>query len=348
MKRLIILLFSSFLISCESFEIGPDANDLFHVKVGDAILPVLVKGNTASGKIILFVNGGPGLTSIDVGESNLLNWDKIESGFAIAYLDQRGTGNSQGNFKVESVNNQQYVLDIQATIRVLKAKYGSPDIILMSHSYGGYTCGEYLSQGRGGVEGWINIDGLAVPRTEDMWVYRHEFLVNIAMQKIQNGEDSAYWQQALDWALANPVIETDGQKDVWRSYIGSRPGEGVIPEENVSLSATQILNSVFFSSYNPVPAYIAGKWKTVLRNLFDEVDEDNQISRLSAVDVPTLNLWGRYDELIPAEMGRDVHDTLSTPEALKKFVLFERSGHQPFVNEEEKFREEVVGFVQSL
>ena len=44
----------------EEFEVGSGTEAFFHVRINKAQLPVMVRGNTASGKIILFVNGGPG------------------------------------------------------------------------------------------------------------------------------------------------------------------------------------------------------------------------------------------------------------------------------------------------
>ena len=83
----------------EDFELSSNANDMFHVKNGDYLIPVLVRGNTASKKIILFIQGGPGSNTLDFAKVDYPGWkNTLENEYAIAYYDQRGTGNSQGNF----------------------------------------------------------------------------------------------------------------------------------------------------------------------------------------------------------------------------------------------------------
>lgn len=100
--------------SCEKFEYESETDTFFHVKVDGAVLPVWIKGNTASKKIVIFINGGPGLTSLDIASIDMLGWaEKLEKEFAIAYYDQRGTGNAQGNIDPNSITMEQYIKDLR-------------------------------------------------------------------------------------------------------------------------------------------------------------------------------------------------------------------------------------------
>ena len=62
--------------------------------------------------------------------------------------------------------------------------------------------------------------------------------------------------------------------------------------------------------------------------------------------IPSLVLWGRHDGRNTAEMGRDAYDSLGTDPAHKSLIYFEKSAHQPFIEEPDRFVEEVIKFVE--
>ena len=343
---LIVIIFS---MGCkEEFSVGTQTEAFFHVRINKAELPVMVRGNTASGKIILFVNGGPGLTSIDAAEANLLNFGNIEKEFAMAYYDQRGTGNSQGQFNRNTLTMDQYVKDLDAIINVLKAKYPDASVFLMNHSFGGMISAFYLltENHQSEVNGWINIDGSVVVDSKIEWGYRRDFLINLSLEKIALGIDTAHWQNALDWCNNNPVIETQAQKDQWRNFIG-HPGEGVLPSEDQELKTRDAFRIIFLSSYNIFPAYLSQNLKITGDALYQDVKGTNLLPVLDQVTLPSLFIWGRYDDLIPPELGSDAFDQLGTGAGDRYFKLLEASGHQPMITEPQVLNQSVVDFVRT-
>ncbi len=337
-----------FLFACERFESVPEADTFFHVKIEGTELPVWVKGNTASGKQILFINGGPGLTTLDVARADLLNWSEgLEEEFAMVYYDQRGTGNAPGNIDESTITLEQYVEDLDAIIEVLRAQYNEPKIFLMGHSYGGYIGGNYLKTGQyqDKIAGWISINGSYNFQSESRWAYRREFLINIANEEIAKGVNVAHWQEALDWITPIPVIETDGQKQEWRRFIGN-PGEIILPDEILDISARQILQIMFASSYNPFPAYASSNLMDVFRKLIDESFEVNLEDSLHQITLPTLFVQGRYDDLVPPEQTEVVAAYFGTDSTQKEMVVLPQSGHEPYINEPQDFKNAVLDFVR--
>ncbi len=63
----------------------------------------------------------------------------------------------------------------------------------------------------------------------------------------------------------------------------------------------------------------------------------NVASRLGEIDVPTLILVGRRDFFCPPSQAERMHRGIRGSE----MVVFERSGHYPFVEEAEAFRDTV-------
>lgn len=343
----IFLLIGLTLISCEeNFLLEENTNTQFNVRINDVELPVLVRGNTASKKIILFVNDGPGLPILDHAHIDLMNFKDIESSFAIAYFDQRGTGNAQGVINKGSLTLKQYNEDIFDIIRVLEAKYDQPDIFIMSHGFGSYLSSFFLLsyEDSNSVKGWINLDGNLLIQESTVWEYKHTFLVNIAVEEIGLGNNIAHWTDALDWSANNPTISKQAQKDQWRSYLGN-PSEFIIPSEQRDLLTREAFDIIFTSSYNPFPALWSRNYKITAERISEEVNGTNLIPELSRLTLPTLNIWGRYDDIIPPELGEDIYDAIGTPSADKYFEVLLNSGHQPFENEPSLVSQKVVDFV---
>ena len=77
--------------------------------------------------------------------------------------------------------------------------------------------------------------------------------------------------------------------------------------------------------------------------IFDQTVQDFR-SLLASVDVPALVCFGRDEKLVPVAAGE--HLAASMPHA--RLVVFEESGHSPFVEESDRFNETVDEFVRSL
>ncbi len=71
----------------------------------------------------------------------------------------------------------------------------------------------------------------------------------------------------------------------------------------------------------------------------------NVLHKLDTIEVPTLVMAGRYDWITPPMPGAErIHAAL--PDS--KLVIFEQSGHFPFIEEEDKFIATVSAWMASL
>lgn len=319
----------------------------FHIKTGGTEIPVWVKGNTASNKFLIYINGGPGLTSIDVARADMFNWSaRLEENLAMVYYDQRGCGNAQGNFEAASITLAQFARDLEAVISVLESKYDHPDIFLMGHSFGSFIGVNYLLKQpeANQIKGWISVDGAYNFDYDLSWQYRRKFLMNIAREEMEKGQKTDHWQEALRWTEQNPEIRSREQKNRWREFIGT-PGEIIIPEETASLTIRQYLEIGFTSSYNPIPAYLSSNLEIVNDLLNREVEGINLISTVAHLKLPTLFIWGRYDDMIAPEEGYDAFQNFGTPDRDKYFRILPNSSHEPFISDPERFKTEILEFV---
>lgn len=345
----IVLLSGVFFIptSCnKDFELSTSSNDFFHILYDGYYLPVMVRGNTSSHKILLFVQGGPALNTLDFARIDYPGWkNTLEKDYAIAYYEPRGMGNRQGTFDLNDISIDKYLEDIHQVATILKSKYNA-EVDLLGHSYGGYLTYQYILKfgNEGIVNKYIVADG---PATTDFdttlrWSFRHEFLVNEANEAIAMGNDVAAWQEILTWCNDHPVLDTEEEFRQWNMYV-----EDYIyvnyPEKVPGIR--DYLAVLFFSSYNPLTAILNGSVATTVEdNLVAGEQSSNLIGRISAVDKPILILTGRHDDVCPPEEADYIFNNISSTDKTK--YIIPDAGHESYNDQPEEFRNVIVDFVK--
>jgi len=347
MKKLILILIPAlFLYSC-SQEDEEKVNDFFHAEVEGTQIPILVKGNVSSNKIILFANGGPGLTAIDVGLTNLAKWEEnIETEYAMAFFDQRGTGNTYAPIDTSTITLKQFSDDMYAVIKVIKHHYPDARVYLMAHSFGGLSAADYLlnAEYKAELAGWICVNGHLVPKPSESWKYRRTWLAHIAQVEIDKGNDIAKWEECQAWLEKTPVIETDEQKDQWRDYVGDSE-TGIVKDADASIPTGRVLKILFASNYNLFPAYMSDNWLVVLKTIQRHYLQENYLEKIEGIDIPSLLIWGEYDDLVPFQIGEEAHDILKA-HGQSELVIMKDAGHEPFLNDPEGYARIVKDWVE--
>jgi non-heme chloroperoxidase len=77
--------------------------------------------------------------------------------------------------------------------------------------------------------------------------------------------------------------------------------------------------------------------------LFDQSVQDYR-ETIATINIPTLICWGRHDKLLSVSGATDLHNRI--PDA--EIVIFEDSGHCPFIEESEKFNAVVEEFAKRV
>lgn len=350
-----ILCLSILISSCKKkdFELSANANDMFHIKNGDYTIPVLVRGNTSSKKILLYIQGGPGYASLDFAQVDYPQWkNSLENDYAIAYYDQRGTGNKQGNFSQGDLVLSTWIEDLHKVASFLQKAYNA-DIIMLGHSFGGDLMYRYMIEKTGTAipTKYISIDS---PVTTDSdadtlrWKFRREFLYNTAQLEISRGKRVNEWNEVLKWLNITPEIKKlDGANPYqlmkqWNQYV-----EELIyvdyPEKAVKFR--DYLRIAFTSNYNVLP-YLNSKYtEKIVTRILDEEENDflmNQLHQIKNQNI--LLIGGRYDDICPPEELEYVFNQISSPQ--KSISIIDYAGHTPFVDQSNEFYNTIKQFVQ--
>jgi len=81
-----------------------------------------------------------------------------------------------------------------------------------------------------------------------------------------------------------------------------------------------------------------------MRDILVRVVNEDLRTDLSALDIPTLLIWGQFDDATPVEIGRVMEASI----AGSGLVVLEQSGHFPYLDEPQAFSAIVGSFLRSM
>src|SRR5215469_9290266 len=97
--------------------------------------------NTDDGRLILFLHGGPGSVAHLVMFKSTVG-RALEKKFLVAYLHQRGVGNSS-SVPDSAQTMASNVQDVDRVVNYLAHKYKQKRVDIVGHSWGGMRAGSY-------------------------------------------------------------------------------------------------------------------------------------------------------------------------------------------------------------
>jgi pimeloyl-ACP methyl ester carboxylesterase len=315
------------LCACTKTE-QPVSDDLRLCHKG-ADMPIWVRGNLDSRKIVLYLHGGPG----DCAMCYRYYLKTLEQDFMVAYWDQRIAGAASGNAQPESLTYAQFGEDTELVIQLLRQQYPDAKIFLLAHSFGVELAWQFLSKPANQVQiaGLITVNGTF---STYRWLYHQS-------EWIRREAEKQGAQAALDWINAHPVtpatVKTlDWQRQYrWMLELGGNP-------VSITSDRKYVFNYLFASpntalaQFGHASAY--GEYDNTEIRLFD------QTPALTGVTLPVLMLWGRKDGVVPATLATETFDLLvNCPE--KEIIWFENAWHEPFISENEQFLTELTTFL---
>lgn len=341
-------LFVLLLFSCEKDLIGTGIKDHFFLENGGANMPVVVEGNTSSKIFILILHGGPGGNAM-IYNGLLTDFsDPLEERYAMVYWDQRSSGNSSGHYNKEELEMDYFVDDLDKLISVLQHRYGNDiGVFLMGHSWGGALGSAYITTGdnQQRLKGWIDVDG--VHNFPDYGRMTRRGLLRVGQEQLNRNNTKNHWSEIIDFCIGLDTTDISRQNEFKLNGFGhlSEPvlaNDGFVNKAEVKPGDQ--LTFELFSNHNSLTALFNNLVTT--STVWDKVSELSYTEALELVEIPGLFLWGRFDLVVPLEMGQEAFQHYGAADAHKQLVIFERSAHSPMVNEADFFVDVVIDFVE--
>ncbi|MFC5409733.1 alpha/beta fold hydrolase [Larkinella bovis] len=314
--------------SCEKNDVT-DVEQTFYLRHKGADMPIWVRGNVQSDKIVLYLHGGPG----DCAMCYRYYLQALEKTVGVAYWDQRIAGSSSGKVDPKTLTYEQFGEDAYYAIKLLKERYPSAKIYLLAHSFGVELAWQFLTTNDNQqiVNGLMAVNGTF---STYRWLYQVREWVLQEAKRQQRSEIEKY---ALDHPITAENLPTYNWEELYRRMVdlGGNP---------VSLydDKKYVLNYLFATPNTALGQFTHGKayeeyGKTEIRTF-------EKSSQLRQIRIPVALFWGKKDGVVPLGVASETRTLLTA--TTSKLVTFENSWHEPFVTETDRFVEEVLDFVK--
>jgi pimeloyl-ACP methyl ester carboxylesterase len=316
-------------------------NQTIYVDHDYAKMPVYIRGNVASGKLILLIHGGPGGSGLEYRGGTYT--EMLEEEFAVAYWDQRGQGMSQGTFHTDFFTIDQMVEDMKAVILSLRAKYGDAlKVYVLGHSWGGTLGTAFMIKKdyQHLCSGWIESNGAHdIPKlnVEAIKMFRQ-----VAAEEIAEGRSVDEWTEIKEWAdgIDTLAISLETGGDINQKGFEV---EQILGEDGV-IGGDEIIFPDLYSPTNYLTSFLTGNVTSSM--LLDEVEMAAYTDSLDQITIPSLFLWGKCDFVVPPALGFDAFNRVSSAD--KEIVIYNRSGHSPMAYEGEAYASDIIEFVNRV
>jgi len=240
-----------------------------------------------------------------------LPWVKpLEKYTQMIFPDHRSTGMSNFETSAPTWNIEQFADDVEE----LRKYLGLERISLMGSSFGGMWSLVYATRYP------YNVDKLILVDTTASW--------------------TACWKEAQKVMNARATKE---QKKVATAVF-----EGKVRTQEQFKAWWNVMLPLYFHRYdNGIGRNMLGRGHgspLLSATMFqDVIPKYDVLNKLKFVTASTLMLVGRYDWITPVSQAEEIAKRI--PDA--QLVIFEKSGHMPFIEEQSKFLEVVGNFYRA-
>jgi len=290
---------------------------------------ITIRGHDDSKPVLLFLAGGPGGSQLAAVRHELA---ELEKHFVVVGWDQPGSGKSYNAQAIKSIDTETYISDGYALTKYLTQRFGQEKIYLVGESWGS-ALGIFLIHrypelyhgfiGTGQMVAFAETEILDYKKAMELAAGKNDTAI---LEKLEANGMPPYYGSDVTWKSAvylnylsaymagNPAIHDPGY-NTFRDVFSSE--YGVLDKVNYFRGIINTYNHVYQKLY--------------------EIDMRTDYTRL---DVPVYFFEGRHDVNAPPSLVEEYFEVLECPE--KEIVWFEHSGHSPWLNESDKFVEELL------
>lgn len=321
---LILIVFSQFNVKTPDIEGELAISELIKVELNGVEQWISIRGKNKNNPVILFLAGGPGGSQLGAVRRNLA---ALEEDFTIINWEQPGSGKSYNSVDTEKLDVDRYIEDGLAITAHIKEKFNQEKIYIMGESWGSalgiFLINErpedyYSFIGAGQMVDFEETEKICYETALEIAKYNDDQEQIDKLKKIGTppyyGKNMAlttatYLQYLSKEMVNNPEINNPGYNTLEDL---SSPEYGIIDQLNFFRGMLRSFSKVYPELY-PVD----------LRSDFTDLE------------VPIYIIHGKYDLNAPVHLVEDYYKKLDAPE--KKMIIFEHSGHSPWINENELF-----------
>jgi pimeloyl-ACP methyl ester carboxylesterase len=310
-------------------------NSLEPVRIGGIDQWIEVRGQDVNNPILLLIHGGPGVAFIPLAGAFQSPWEKY---FTVVQWDQRGAGKTYASndkdLQRRTMSVPQMEQDTLDVVNYLRKRFKRGKIFVVGHSWGS-VLGLWLAHEHPEmIYAYVGVGQLISTKQNQQAMYQDE------LQQARNRHNEQAVKQ-LEGISPYPTPNFDFRKD---SVVHNWSDEllGPPPSESAFINVRRILSDLVSSPEYSITddyGFIKGQQFSfgILIPQMDNID----LNRLGFDFREAIFFFeGRNDPACRPSLIWDYSQTIKAPQ--KGFVWFDNSGHFPFFEEREKFKEELV------
>jgi len=312
--------------------------DVLYLRHKGADMPAYVYGNMASNKFMILLHGGPGGNGLEYRGGRYV--EDLEKDIAVVYWDQRGQGNSRGNNYPEDLTMDLLLDDLDQLVTLLKNQYGKDiNLFLYGHSWGGTYGTKYMMSEKRQAQfnGWIESNGAHdIPRLN---IEAIKMFQTIGQAELDKGNNVSDWKEIVDFANGVDTLNISEDEGGQINQYGQKAGE-LIGE--LKTAGDDEFRMPFRNPVDMVSGSLTGS--ITANGLVESGIEDIALTdSLYKIKLPTLLLWGKYDFVVPPQLGYDAEKLIGTTD--KELVMYEFSDHSPMNGEGMAYAADILRFI---
>ena len=305
--------------------------EVHYLRLGGLDQWVMIRGESLANPPLILLHGGPGLSeTFFFRHFNA----PLEQTFTVVYWDQRGSGKSfDSQIPRSSMTVEQFIADLDELVEAVRQRVGKKKVAIFGHSWGSALGVLYAARfpekvaayvGSGQVGDWLagEASSYAFVLAEAQRLNNRKALEELRAIGPPPHTATSLWTQRM-WL--NCFEGNLGARSLWnvgRIFLGA-------PESSI-FDLPNVQRGFRFS--------IDAMWA--------EVSRINLMKVVPVLQMPVFFFLGRLDHWVPSETSAAYFDALTAPS--KTLVWFEKSGHEPFVDEPAKFNASMVELLRPV
>ncbi|MBP1929174.1 pimeloyl-ACP methyl ester carboxylesterase [Methanolinea mesophila] len=317
---------------------GPDGEpmpdsiaEIRYLRLGGIDQWVMMRGEHITNPPLVFLHGGPGFTETSLFRHFNAPLEKI---FTVVCWDQRGAGKSfDPTIPRSSMNVEQFISDLDELVEAVRTRTGQDRVALFGHSWGSALGVLYSARFPEKVSAYVGSGQIGD------WQEGEKLSYSFALAEAQR-QGNRKAERALQ-AIGPPPHDSRSlmTERTWLQRL-----EGHLGIRSMWEMGRVLLGGPEASVFD-LPAIVRG-FRFSLDAMWREVSCLNLIARAPVLKMPVFFFLGRNDHWVPPETSMAYFESLAAPS--KKLVWFEESGHEPFVDEPEKFNAAMAELVRPV
>ena len=280
----------------------------------------MIRGESVANPPLIMLHGGPGLS--ETGFFRLFN-SALERSFTVVYWDQRGAGRSAGrHVPPSSMTVERFVLDLDELVRMVCERLDRSRVAIFGHSWGSALGPLYAARFPDRVGAYVGSGQVGD------WAAAERASYSFALAEAERLDRGRIASKLR--AIGPPPHDA---KALWTQRTALSRLEGMMRPPALWTSIRAAVGAPESSVLELRPSLRA--FRSSIEAMWPEVSALDLNELAPALSAPAFFFLGRKDHWVPAEVSLAYIDRLRAPS--KRVVWFERSGHEPFVDEPERF-----------